>query len=98
MNSSMIGKIEKAHRYAKEPERVRIQSIETTFRGGHDDYRVGLRDGHWYCSCHAFTSHALGTCAHVMAMQQLLSPMLSIEDRYAGDDLAVSPEALPLAN
>jgi hypothetical protein len=98
MNSSMIGKIEKARRYAREPERVRIGSIEATFRGSHDDYRVGLADGHWHCSCHAFSSHALGTCAHVMAMQRLLSPMLSEEDRYAGDDLAVLAEALPLAN
>lgn len=98
MNSSMIGKIEKAHRYAKEPERVRIQAIETMFHGSHDEYQVGLQDGHWHCTCHAFSSHALGTCAHVMAMQQLLSPMLSQEDRYAGDDRAVLAEALPLAN
>lgn len=98
MNSSMIGKIEKAHRYAKEPERVRLRSIESTFHGGHDDYTVGLVDGHWRCSCHAFSSHAVGTCAHVMALQQLLFPMLSEDDRFAGDDLAFSPEALPLAN
>ena len=45
MNSSMIGKIEKAHRYAKEPERVRIHSLESTFHGGHDDYQVALDDG-----------------------------------------------------
>ena len=25
MNSGMIGKIEKAHRYAQEPDRVRVQ-------------------------------------------------------------------------
>lgn len=98
MNSSMIGKIEKAHRYAREPERVRLQSIESVFHGGHDDYRVGLIDGHWHCTCHAFTSHTLGTCAHVMAMQQLLSPMLSAEDRFAGDQLALSPDSLPLSN
>lgn len=91
MNSSMIGKIEKAHRYAKEPERVRVQTIETVFRGSHDDYNVGLVDGHWSCTCHAFTSHSVGTCAHVMAIQQLLSPMLSTDDRFAGDDLAGFP-------
>lgn len=98
MNSSMIGKIEKAHRYAKEPERVRLLSIDSTFHGGHDDYQVGLVDGHWHCSCHAFSSHALGTCAHVMALQQLLSPMLSADDRFAGEERAVAPEALPLAH
>jgi hypothetical protein len=98
MNSSMIGKIEKAHRYAKEPERVRIHALEATFHGGHDDHRISLSDGRWHCSCHAFSSHVLGTCAHVMAMQQILSPMLSEEDRFGGDDLAVSAEALPLTN
>ena len=98
MNSSMIGKIEKAHRYAKEPERVRMQSFESTFHGGHDDYQVVLDDGKWSCSCHAFSSHAVGTCAHVMAIQQLLSPMLSAEDRYAGDPLAATPEPASVAS
>ena len=98
MNSSMIGKIEKAHRYAKEPERVRLHSIASTFRGSHDDYEVSLTNGQWHCTCHAFSSHALGTCAHVMALQHLLSPMLSEDDRYAGADLAFSPEAVPAAN
>lgn len=98
MNSSMIGKIEKAHRYAKEPERVHLQSFASTFHGGHDDYQVALVEGKWNCSCHAFSSHAVGTCAHVMAMQQLLSPMLSAEDRYAGDHMATAPEPLSVAS
>jgi hypothetical protein len=80
MNSSMIGKIEKAHRYAREPERVQ------------------LHDGHWRCSCHTFSSHVLGTCAHVMAIQQMIAPMLSEDDRYSGDDFAVTAEAVPIAN
>ena len=98
MNSSMIGKIEKAHRYAREPERVRIHSLQATFHGGHDDHSVELRDGHWRCSCHAFSTHVLGTCAHVMAIQQMMSPMLSEEDRYSGDEFAATAEALPIAN
>ena len=98
MNSSMIGKIEKAHRYANEPERVRIQSLESTFHGSHDDHAVGLKDNQWHCTCHAFSSHAVGTCAHVMALQQLLFRMLSEDDRYSGDSLAFSNAAVPLAN
>ena len=98
MNSSMIGKIEKAHRYAQEPERVRFQSLKATFHGGHDDHNVELSDGHWRCSCHTFSSHVLGTCAHVMAIQQMISPMLSQDDRFGGDDFAVTAEALPVAN
>jgi hypothetical protein len=83
MNSSMIGKIEKAHRYAREPERVRISDFSATFRGGHDDYAVSLKDGHWHCSCHTFESHIVGTCAHVMALQQMLARMLPEESRFA---------------
>ncbi|MBA2595501.1 MAG: hypothetical protein H0V00_02635 [Chloroflexia bacterium] len=98
MNSSMIGKIEKAHRYAKEPERVLLHSLESTFHGGHDDHTVGLTNGHWHCTCHAFSSHALGTCAHVMALQQMLAQMLSEDDRFSGDDLAISSESMQVAN
>ena len=97
MNSSMIGKIEKAHRYAKEPERVRLHTFHATFKGSHDDYQVELQDGQWSCTCHAFSSHTLGTCAHVMAVQELLSAMLSTDDRFAGDSLVAAP-TLTLAN
>lgn len=89
MNSSMIGKIEKAHRYAREPERVRFSALTATFRGGHDDYEVELRDGHWHCTCHTFESHVVGTCAHVMAIQQMLAAMLPEEIRYATEDAVV---------
>ena len=85
MNSAMIGKIEKAHRYAQEPERVRFQAFSAEFKGGHDDYEVGFDGTHWTCSCHTFESHRVGTCSHIMAMQQLLAPMLSVDARYASD-------------
>jgi len=82
VNSSMIGKIEKAHRYAREPERIQFGGFSATFRGSHDEYQIKLTDGHWECSCHTFSSHVVGTCSHIMAMQQLLSPMLREEDRF----------------
>jgi hypothetical protein len=85
MNSSMIGKIEKAHRYAHEPERVRFSEFSASFRGGHDDYTVTLADGHLHCTCHTFESHVVGTCAHVMAMQQMLAAMLPEGLRFAPD-------------
>lgn len=91
MNSSMIGKIEKAHRYAREPQRVCFTSLAATFHGGHDDYAVTLADGAWHCSCHTFVSHVVGTCSHVMAMQQMLGRMLSEEARFSAED-AESPQ------
>jgi hypothetical protein len=90
MNSSMIGKIEKAHRYAREPERVRFTEFTATFQGGHDSYTVSLKDGHWHCSCHTFESHVVGTCAHVMALQQMLGVMLPEDIRYAMEDQEVA--------
>ena len=82
MNSSMIGKIEKAHRYAREPERVKFREFTASFQGGHDAYTVTFRDDTWSCSCHTFESHIVGTCSHVMAMQQILAPMLTEDARF----------------
>lgn len=81
MNSSMIGKIEKAKRYAREPERIAVQDFTSVFHGAHNDYTVALHDHTWSCTCHAFQSHAVEACPHIMATQQLLSPMLPTEDR-----------------
>lgn len=83
MNSSMIGKIEKAHRYASELNRVRINMFDATISGDNDQYHVRLTPDGWECSCHTFQSHALETCSHVMAMQLVLKPMLKEEDRYS---------------
>ncbi|MGI8404664.1 MAG: SWIM zinc finger family protein [Thermomicrobiales bacterium] len=80
MNSRMISKLEKAHRYALEPERVSFESLEASFHGGHDDYHVSLKDNVWKCSCHTFES--LETCSHVMAIQQMLGTMLPEDSRF----------------
>lgn len=85
MHSSMIGKIEKAHRYAREPQRVHIGSLTAIFDGDNDAYTIELRDGEWHCSCHTFESHAVGdTCAHVMALQAMMKAMLNEDARFYG--------------
>ena len=83
MNSSMIGKIEKAHRYAQEQDRITFNSLDATIRGDNDDYHVSLTEDGWNCTCHTFQSHVLETCSHVMAMQLLLGKMLDDEHRYS---------------
>ena len=45
MHSSMIGKVEKAMRYAHEPDRVRIQRFDATFAGDNGSHRVSLDAG-----------------------------------------------------
>ncbi|MFN8522024.1 MAG: hypothetical protein U0821_02845 [Chloroflexota bacterium] len=91
MQSSLIGKIQKAHLYAREPDRVTFSSFTTTFRGDHDSYDVGYGDGHWSCSCHFFPGN--GICQHIMAIQRILTPMLPSEAQYwpaAEPELAAS--------
>ena len=47
MHSSLIGKIQKANRYAQEPERIGFQQFSANFRGEHDSYTVSYNNGTW---------------------------------------------------
>ena len=79
MHSSMIGKVEKAMRYAHEPDRVRIQAFEATFGGDNGSHRVSLDHDTWRCECHLF--EAAGGCVHTLALQKMLDPMLTDTQR-----------------
>lgn len=87
MNSSLIGKIEKARRYAQEPDRARFQSLHVKFQGGHDVYDVRLEDRQWTCNCHTYES--LGTCSHIMTMERLLASMIP-EDVEASHEVTLA--------
>lgn len=89
MQSDLIGKIEKARRYAAEPDRVKFIELRANFNGGNSNHEVVLREGHWTCDCSFFQTW--GTCAHVMAMQRMLNPMLDEEARQA--ELAIAASA-----
>jgi hypothetical protein len=91
MHSDLIGKIEKARRYAQEPERIKFENLTVTFHGGNSNHTIALVDGHWSCDCSFF--QGWGTCAHVMAMQRILNPMLTPEARQA--DLALTVQSEP---
>ena len=75
MYSSLIGKIEKAKRYAQELDRVSINQLSTTFRGDHSEYQVEYQGNSWRCTCSFFISH--GICSHTMALQRVLEGMIS---------------------
>jgi hypothetical protein len=92
MHSDLIGKIEKARRYAEEPERIKFEHLSATFHGGNSEHTVALQEGHWHCDCSFFTNW--GTCAHVMAMQKLLNPMLNEDARQAELALEVADTAV----
>ena len=42
MQSSLIGKIQKANLYAREPDRVAFSELQTTFRGDNEDLHYAL--------------------------------------------------------
>ena len=77
MQSSLIGKIEKAKRYAQETDRVTFYELAVKFRGENDDYDTSYKDGQWHCTCRFFSSW--GLCSHTMAMEKILANMLPPE-------------------
>ena len=77
MHSSLIGKIEKAKRYAQEPDRVRFSRFELVFKGEHDEYTVTYDQEHWHCGCAFFAGW--NVCSHTIAMYRLMMPMLPPE-------------------
>ncbi len=77
MQSSLIGKIEKAKRYAQETERITLSEFSVEFRGDNNTYTTEYKNGKWHCSCHFFPSW--GRCSHTMALEKILSNMLPKE-------------------
>ncbi len=75
MDSSIIGKIEKARQYAEEKDRVNITSFTATFKGNHDQYDVRFENGAWRCECRFFATR--DRCSHTMALQRILDEMLT---------------------
>ena len=74
MNSSLIGKIEKAKRYAQEQGRVTFDEFSVTFKGENDVHTVAFQRGHWRCECDFFAERQL--CSHTMALEKILGAML----------------------
>jgi hypothetical protein len=94
MHSDLINKIEKAKRYAQEPERFTIEKLSARFRGS-GDHLISLEGDSWSCDCNFF--HSWHTCSHVMAVQRLLAPMLSHDARRPGGPEYVSEQLLEAA-
>ena len=74
MDYGMIGKIEKAKRYAEERDRIHIQSLKVTFEGENNPHTVDLKSGNWLCDCDFFQSR--WRCSHTMALEIILNGML----------------------
>lgn len=76
MDSSMIGKIEKARRYASEGrERIAFESFRAEIKGDNDAHTVEYTHGAWNCGCHYFETHKW--CSHTKTMEYLLDGMIA---------------------
>jgi hypothetical protein len=74
MQSSLIGKVEKARTYARERHRIHIDDLHVTFQGENSDHDVVMRDGKWQCNCDFFESWQV--CSHTMALEKVLEGMV----------------------
>ena len=96
MHSSMIGKVEKAMRYAHEPDRVKLSAVRATFAGDNGTHSVILDADAWHCDCNLFES--AGGCSHTLAVQKMLDPMLTEAARETplyGHAAILEEEAVP---
>jgi hypothetical protein len=74
MDSGMIGKIEKAKRYAEERNRFRFNKFDLTFHGDNNNHHVAYENGKFQCDCEFFITHL--RCTHTMALEILLKDMI----------------------
>ncbi len=74
MDYGMIGKIEKAKRYAEQKDRITFESMKVTFAGENNPHAVELEKGVWRCDCDFFQTR--GRCSHTMALEIILEGML----------------------
>jgi hypothetical protein len=74
MDSGMIGKIEKAKRYAQERNRFHFEAFTVNVAGENNSHRVRFEDALFNCDCDYFQNH--GVCTHSMALEELLKGMI----------------------
>lgn len=74
MDSGLIGKIEKAKRYAEDRKRFLFNTFDVTFHGDNNDHHVQFDNGKFSCDCEFFITHK--RCGHTMALEILLKDLL----------------------
>lgn len=74
MDYGMIGKREKAKRYAERPDRFHFNAFHLTFHGDNNTHEIRFEGGKFQCDCEFFLTHQ--RCSHTMALEILLKDML----------------------
>ena len=74
MDSGMIGKIQKAKRYAEqERDRFHIESFVISVDGTNNAHKVTFKDSKIQCTCDFFQSREY--CSHTMALEEIMKGM-----------------------
>lgn len=76
MDYGMIGKLDKAKRYAEERKRFLFNRFDVTFRGDNNDHNVSYENGTFQCDCEFFITHK--RCSHTMALEILLKDTIMV--------------------
>jgi len=77
MDYGMIGKIDKAKRYAEERQRFQFSTFTATMDGENNPHSIEFENGTWKCDCDFFRSR--GRCSHTMALEMILEGMIKVE-------------------
>lgn len=71
----LIGKIERARKYAVERERFKIDGAKAELRSEHGTRKMILKRRKWECDCDFFGEN--GICSHVIAVEEVASQSFS---------------------
>ncbi len=74
MDYGMIGKLEKARRYAQQKDRFKFQNFSVTMDGENNPHVIKYDNGTFECDCSFFQSR--GRCSHTMALEIILDEMV----------------------
>ena len=75
MDYGMIGKMEKAKRYAEDRHHFKFNQFDMTFHGDNNEHHVTYDVGVFECDCEFFLTHK--RCSHTMALDILLKSMIA---------------------
>jgi len=79
MDYGMIGKLDKAKRYAQQKDRFKFSSFSVTMNGDNNPHVIRYEGGNWQCDCDFFQTR--GRCSHTMALEIILEGMLPSQER-----------------
>lgn len=80
---NVVSDVEKAKRYAEEPDRIQVTGFEVAIRGDNSEhYTTYNTQTGFHCDCSFFASRDV--CCHTMAMERVLKGMIPASSTVTG--------------